>query len=396
MKTIILVMSGLFDRPEPLNSGHTPLAQADTPVLDRLAAQSETGLLQTVPTHFTPVENAGALTLLGIDPLWEDDRRAGFELIGGGLTMKKDDVALFCRLVSLSQEDAFEQRTMLSAAPPLSETEERLLWDCLKQNWKSPFFELRTAPSGKTFLLWHKGEPSPGRFSPPEAAVGGVIGDYLPAGDFTPALIGLMREWGALLGEHPLCREYASAGKPAPNGVWLWGACPKPSVPSFSEQFSLRGAALCDDDYFGGIARTAGLSVRRAEASLSPGALTARSSRVMQLLSQYDCVYDDRHSLACCGSFAEKTAAIEAVDRYYLAPLITALTAQEEPFRLLLTAEHAVPVSLGFPTLEAVPYLLFRSDSPQKNPIPFVENAPFRHFVSRPKELFAGWGEAST
>ncbi len=382
MKYIALFLSGLFDRPAIPPQEDTPLVCADTPAIDTLAPVSRVGLVQTIPTHFHPLEDAGALSLFGLRPRQTQLRRAGFELLGSGLTMKKDDVVLFCRFVSLSEGESFEERTMLADAP-LSRDDAATLMDTLEQQLGSHIFSFRTAPDGSTFVIWHKGEENPGKLCPPETVRGNPLNAFLPAGDFTPPLLSLMQESTAVLTAHPLHQAYRDAGKLPADAVWLWGASAKPQPESFSYRYAVKASIVSTSNYVSGIARTCGVQVLRSPA----GQTEKQISQVRKLLKSYDMVmlYDD--ALAGCGSHAEKTAAISSIDRQLIAPLIHELHESGEPFRILLTADHAVSAALGKPTLEAVPYLIYDSTTPENNPLPFRENLPTDNFLSAGYEL---------
>ncbi|MDA8419329.1 MAG: phosphoglycerate mutase, partial [Desulfobacteraceae bacterium] len=68
MKYLILVADGLADFPLEELGGKTPLAQADTPNLDRLARDGQLHTLVTVPEGMPPGSDVANLSLLGYDP----------------------------------------------------------------------------------------------------------------------------------------------------------------------------------------------------------------------------------------------------------------------------------------------------------------------------------------
>ena len=68
MKYIVILGDGMADEPQEALGGKTPLEAAKTPVMDVLAARSETGLLKTIPDGMSPGSDTANLAVLGYDP----------------------------------------------------------------------------------------------------------------------------------------------------------------------------------------------------------------------------------------------------------------------------------------------------------------------------------------
>lgn len=382
MKCLMLALPGLFDRPDADKNIKTPLESASTPETDRLAERSSVGLVRTVPMHFRLPENAGALSILGLSPEKLPDMRASFELYGSGMTMKKDDAVLFCGFVSLSEAETYERRIMLCSHPGLNRSQLRQLTDALNRELGSSVFEFRLAENGSMFLLWHRGEPSPGTFHLPAAAEGREIAEYLPSGDFTPVFTDLMKSSAVMLAGHTVNAELKSGSKHTADSIWLWGAGAKPRLPAFEDSFGVRAAAISTDRYFSGIAKLSGLKTVVCAGEVSEEALARRADRAAAFAERYGLVYLYDDSLTKCTDYTERREAIELIDRQLIGRLVKKLRSCGGPFRLLLTADNAYPLSLGCPTLEAVPYLLFDSRRTKKHPAVFNESIPVQRFIS--------------
>ena len=90
--TMLLIIDGLTDRPVRELGNRTPLQAAETPVLDRLAAEGLCGLADPVSPGVVPDTAAGCLALFGQSPLAL--KRGPVEALGAGLTLSAGDVAL--------------------------------------------------------------------------------------------------------------------------------------------------------------------------------------------------------------------------------------------------------------------------------------------------------------
>ena len=67
MKTIIVIISGLADLPDPQLDGKTPLMMADSPALDALARCGCCGTMRVCPEGVTVTRANAVLSLLGYD-----------------------------------------------------------------------------------------------------------------------------------------------------------------------------------------------------------------------------------------------------------------------------------------------------------------------------------------
>ena len=65
MKYIVMLGDGMADEPLEQLGGKTPLEYAKTPVLDAYAAQSEIGMVRTIPEGMKPGSDVANLAVLG-------------------------------------------------------------------------------------------------------------------------------------------------------------------------------------------------------------------------------------------------------------------------------------------------------------------------------------------
>lgn len=100
--SLLLIIDGLADRPVRALGGRTPLQAANTPTLDRLAAEGQNGLADPVAPGVVPDTAAGSLALFGQSPLAL--KRGPVEAMGAELGLKPGDIALRANFATLDEQ----------------------------------------------------------------------------------------------------------------------------------------------------------------------------------------------------------------------------------------------------------------------------------------------------
>jgi 2,3-bisphosphoglycerate-independent phosphoglycerate mutase len=90
---LLLIGDGLGDRRVPELDGKTPLEAANTPTLDRLAAEGESGLMDPIGPGIRGGSDTGHLAILGYDPYKYYPGRGPFEALGIGMDVQRGDLA---------------------------------------------------------------------------------------------------------------------------------------------------------------------------------------------------------------------------------------------------------------------------------------------------------------
>ena len=112
MKYVILVGDGMADRPVRELDGKTPLQQAFTPNMDRLAREGMIGRVKTIPQGFYPGSDVANLSILGYNPVEFYTGRAPLEAASIGISLNEDDVPFRCNLVTLKYDQYRKKAVM--------------------------------------------------------------------------------------------------------------------------------------------------------------------------------------------------------------------------------------------------------------------------------------------
>ncbi len=181
--------------------------------------------------------------------------------------------------------------------------------------------------------------------TPPHDIPGLPIADYMPTGcEEAQALVGLINLSAELFAEHEVNLARRDAGDRPATHAWPWGQGRTPVVPSFEERFGLKGAMITAVDLLAGISRYIGFDRLYVPGitGLHDTNYVGKGRKGCEALDKYDvvCVHVEAPDEASHQSdFETKVAAIEAIDRHVVGPLLEKLATYEE-WRILVLPDH--------------------------------------------------------
>lgn len=364
MKYVVILGDGMADEPIARLDGKTPLEYADTPAMDELARVSEIGMVRTIPEGMSPGSDTANLSVMGYDPKIYYTGRSPLEALSIGVDMKADDVAIRCNLVTLSEEGAYGEKTIIDHSSDEISTEDAgVLLDAVRRELENDTYRFYLGTSYRHCLIWAKG--SVVELTPPHDVLGQVIGDYLPQ----DAILRQMQERSyEILSRHPLNLERKRQGKNPANSIWFWGAGTRPALSSFYEKYHKRGVMISAVDLLKGIAVGAGMdniSVEGANGGLHTNYEGKARAAVKALsLDGYDFAYihvEAPDEMGHQGSVERKIQAIENLDQRVIRLVKEGLDEANVPYRMLVLPDHPTPIRVRTHTADPVPYLLYDS-----------------------------------
>lgn len=348
----------------PMLDDKTPLMVANTPCIDSLAKKSEIGIAHTIPKGMKPGSDTANLSVLGYDPSIYYSGRSPLEALSIGVDMKDTDISLRCNLVTLSEEGAYEDKTILDhSSGEISTEDAAILLEAVRAELENESYKFYVGTSYRHLTIWENGKVVP--LKEPHDILGNVIGKHLPE---DTALKEMMIKSYDILNEHPLNIERKEKGLNKANSIWFWGAGTRPALSSFEEKNKKKGAMISAVDLLKGIGVGAGMKV--IEVPGANGTLhtnyegKAGAALDVLLKENYDFVYihvEAPDEMGHQGSIENKIKAIQYLDQRVIKPVVDGMEASGEEFRLLIMPDHPTPIHLRTHTDDPVPYLLYDS-----------------------------------
>lgn len=371
MKYLVILGDGMADRPIEELGNKTPLQYADTPKMDELASKGEVGMVHTIPDGMKPGSDTANLSVLGYNPRQYYSGRSPLEALSIGVPMKETDIALRCNIVTLSEEeDTYEERHIIDhSASEISTEDCAVLLEAVRKELETDEYKFYLGTSYRHCLIWDKGEVVD--LVQPHDVLGQVIGDKLPE---NPALREMMKKSYDILVNHPINIERKKNGLNPANSCWFWGAGTKPALFPFQEKTNKTGAMISAVDLLKGIA--VGTSMKVIHVEGANGGLhtnyAGKAQAAVDVLTKegFDFVYvhlEGPDEMGHQGSVERKVKAIENLDQLIVRPIVEALEAAGEDFRMVILPDHPTPICLRTHTADNVPYLLYDSTDVQEH-----------------------------
>lgn len=394
MKYLVLLCDGMADTPNAALSGKTPMECADKPFMDKLAAVSEAGMCRTVAKGLKPGSDVANLSVMGYDPAVCYTGRSPLEAASIGVDLKPTDVALRCNIVTLSDSEPYESKTMVDyCAGDISTEEARLIIETVEKELGSDIYKFYSGVSYRHCLVVKNGTTDLGNMTPPHDISGRVIGEYLSRSENAKELIGLMKKSYEILKDHPVNIARREKGLHEANSIWLWGEGRKPALENFKEKNGVTGCVVSAVDLLKGIGICAGMETPEVEGAtgyLDTNFEGKAQAGIDAFKNGTDLVYLHFEAPDECGHRGEpenKVKAVEYIDRRALKPMLEYLEGSGDDFRILIMPDHPTPLETMTHSAEPVPYIIYDSRV-KKNGIPsfteknaaatgiFVEHGP--------------------
>jgi len=376
MKYIIILGDGMSDEPIEALGGKTPLEAAHTPVMDALASCGELGMVQNVPAGMSPGSEIANLSVMGYDPLTDFTGRSPLEALSVGVDMEPDDIIFRCNVVTLTEEEPYEEKIIVDhSSGEISTAEADQLMDAIRENFNDETFQFYTGTSYRHIMVWKHGRLA--KLEPPHDHLTQKAGPFLPEEE---VLRDFMVRSYDILNNHPVNLKRAAEGRRKANSLWYWGAGTKPSLRNFEEKTGLKGAMISAVDLLKGIAVGAGMQVCQVEGAT--GSIDTnyegKAQAAIDALLKDGCDFAYIHveapdEMGHQGELELKIRSIADLDSRLIAPIKNAMEEAGEDFRMLVLPDHPTPLRIRTHASDPVPYVLYDSTRQQKKTAHYTE-----------------------
>lgn len=367
MKYFVMLCDGMADEPVEKLNGKTPMMVAKKPNMDKLASKAEVGIVKTVADGLKPGSDVANLSVLGYEPAKYYSGRSPLEAASIGIDLKDTDVTLRCNLVTLSDEENYEDKKMVDyCGGDISTEEAEELINYVQEKLGDNEFHYYPGVAYRHCLVWDKGNPNPGVLTPPHDIPGRVIKEYIPKGKDTAKLYEMMKKSYDLLKDHPVNKKRIAEGKRPANSCWFWGEGTKPLLDSFYGKFNKKGSMISAVDLLKGIAICADMKsvdVDNATGYIDTNFDGKCKAAIEEFKSGQDFVYVHVEAPDECGHRGEienKIKAIELIDEHVLGPVVEFLKTYDD-FAVLVCPDHPTPLSIQTHSSTPVPYIIYSS-----------------------------------
>ena len=363
MKYVVVLCDGMADLPYEKLDNKTPLEVAYKPNIDFLASKSICGLVKTVPNGLKPGSDVANLAMMGYKPDKYYSGRSPLEALSMGINLDNDDLAIRCNLVTLSNEEVYEDKTMLDySAGEISTAEAKELIESVERELGSELYNFYAGVSYRHCLVAKHSKVGT-IYTPPHDILDRPIKEYLPKGLYGDIMLDFMKKSWNILVNHPINQKRISEGKNPANSIWLWGEGTKPILPKFSELYGKKGGVISAVDLLKGIGIAGDMEIIEVDGvtgTIDTNFEGKAKACVDSLKSGLDYVYLHMEAPDECGhqgDYEGKVKSIEIIDKKVIRYLMEEL--KDIDYTMLIAPDHPTPLKLRTHTSEKVPFMIY-------------------------------------
>ena len=364
LKYVIILTDGCADLPIDALDNMTPLEKSSTPNMDSFASNGELFLVKTVPDTLKPGSDVANLSVMGYNPLDCYTGRSPLEAASIGVELKDNQTAFRANLVTLSDEERYEDKTMLDySSGEISTEESRALMAEIERQLGGGDIHFYGGVSYRHLFVW---EDAPKSFTltPPHDISDRKISEFLPSDQ---RILDLMKKSEEILKNHPINQKRVAEGKNPATSMWIWGEGTRPSLGNFRETYGKTGAVVSAVDLIKGIAILAGMDSIDVDGATGNIHTNfdgkAKAAADSLLVDGADLVYVHLEAPDECGhqgDAAGKTRSLELIDEKVVGYIKKRLDEAGEDYAFLIMPDHPTPISTKTHSREAVPCVMYK------------------------------------
>ena len=380
MKYFVILGDGMADYPVPEFDNKTILEVADKPVIDYMAENGELGMVKTVQDGMKPGSDVANLSVMGYDTKKYYTGRSPLEAASIGVKMKDTDVTFRCNIVTLSDEENYEDKTMLDySSGEISTPEAEELIKAVAEELNTDILKFYSGVSYRHLLVWDNGSTNV-TLTPPHDISDRKITDYLPKGDGAEIILDLMKKSEKILKNHPVNQKRVAEGKNPATSIWIWGEGKKPVLDKFYDKFGKKASVISAVDLIKGIAICADMTSIDVEGATGTyhtnfeGKAKAAVKAVTEDGS--DMVYVHMEAPDECGhqgDYKNKKLSVELIDKIVVKYIKETMEEKGIDYKMLILPDHPTPIVKKTHVSDPVPYIIFDSTKNNGSGLSYTE-----------------------
>ncbi len=339
-KIVMLVIDGMGGLPD-IQSGKTELETAVTPNLDALASNSICGLTDPVGPGITPGSAPGHLALFGYDPIRYRIGRGALEAMGIDYPLEPGDLAARGNFCTVNKEGLITDRR----AGRISSEQSVKLCQLLNNIVIDTVAVLALPVKDHRMALVLRGENLSPDISDSDPQQTGVAPLRVMANSISA------QRTADIVNEFlDRAKDILADCSPA-NMLLLRGFDEKPQLPSMSEIYKLKPAAIASYPMYRGLARAVGMEILKTGTAIEDEVATLK-----QNYDNYDFFFihiKETDARGEDGDFVAKVKALEHIDK--IIPEIVGL----RPDVIVVAGDHSTPSMIKGHSWHSVPVLIY-------------------------------------
>ena len=339
-KIVLLVIDGLGGLPDP-KTGKTELETAHTPNLDRLATKGICGLSDPVAPGITPGSAPGHLALFGYDPVSFQIGRGVLEAVGIDFDLQPGDIAARGNFCTIDKDGLVTDRRAGRVSNEKCIEFCQLLDGRLIDGVRilvSPVREHR-------FAAIFRGQGLALEVSDSDPLRVGVAPKFITALNSEANKLADIANEFIIQAKATLAEHYPA------NMVLLRGFSQHPQLPTMSEIYQLKPAAIASYPMYRGLAKLVGMEVLKTGTTIEDEFTTLK-----QNYANYDFFFlhiKPADNAGEDGDFDRRVKLFEQFDS--IVPELIKL----EPDVIVVAGDHSTPATLKGHSWHPVPLLLY-------------------------------------
>ncbi|NHI82910.1 MAG: 2,3-bisphosphoglycerate-independent phosphoglycerate mutase [Candidatus Thorarchaeota archaeon] len=362
---MLVILDGLGDRACKDLKGVTPLQAAKTPTFDKLALEGQTGLMDVIGPGITPGSDAAHLALFGYDPIATYPGRGPLEALGAGLASKPGDVAFRANFATVDTELRVIDRR---AGRDFTNEEHRALEEALAGIEIDGVKVHFTATSQHRGAVVFEGPGLSGEVTDTDPHETGEIilnskaltSEAQKTAKIVNSLTKIAHE---RLKDIRVNKNRIERGLPAANIILLRGPGQHKKMPTLSERYGIKSAALAGGSLYIGTAKYVGMEhvkVKGQTGTIDTNFEGIAERAIECVQGDYDYVFihvKATDNASHDGNAQEKVLAIERTDMM----VQKIIDAVGDKLVIAVSGDHTTPIEIGEHTCDPVPVLLWSS-----------------------------------